>query len=148
MNRYFQLKQNYSHSLYLWNRYDILLVSKGGVRMIQKRNIVTCILLSLVTCGIYGIVWFINMTDDVAYLSEDPEMSGGKAFLFTLITCGIYSFFWAYKMGKNVYRAQLKRNITASDNSVLYVILQVFGLGIVNYCLMQNDINNMIDVNQ
>lgn len=71
--------------------------------MIQKRNIVTCILLSLVTCGIYGIVWFINMTDDVAYLSEDPEMSGGKAFLFTLITCGIYSFFWAYKMGKNVY---------------------------------------------
>ena len=55
--------------------------------MIQKRNIVTCILLSLVTCGIYGIVWFINMTDDVAYLSEDPEMSGGKAFLFTLITC-------------------------------------------------------------
>ena len=116
--------------------------------MIQKRNIVTFILLSLVTCGIYGIVWFINMTDDVAYLSEDPEMSGGKAFLFTLITCGIYSFFWAYKMGKNVYRAQLKRNITASDNSVLYVILQVFGLGIVNYCLIQNDINNMIDVNQ
>ena len=51
-------------------------------------------------------------------------------------------------MGKNVYRAQLKRNITASDNSVLYVILQVFGLGIVNYCLIQNDINNMIDVNQ
>ena len=50
--------------------------------------------------------------------------------------------------GKNVYRAQLKRNITASDNSVLYVILQVFGLGIVNYCLIQNDINNMIDVNQ
>ena len=116
--------------------------------MIQKRNIVTCILLSLVTCGIYGIVWFINMTDDVAYLSEDPEMSGGKAFLFTLITCGIYSFFWAYKIGNNVYRAQLKRNITASDNSVLYVILQVFGLGIVNYCLIQNDINNMIDVNQ
>ena len=116
--------------------------------MIQKRNIVTCILLSLVTCGIYGIVWFINMTDDVAYLSEDPEMSGGKAFLFTLITCGIYSFFWAYKMGKNVYRAQLPRNITARDNSVLYVILQVFGLGIVNYCLIQNDINNMIDVNQ
>ena len=51
-------------------------------------------------------------------------------------------------MGKNVYRAQLKRNIAASDNSVLYVILQVFGLGIVNYCLIQNDINNMIDVNQ
>ena len=83
------------------------------------------------------------MTDNVAYLSDDPEMSGGKAFLFTIITCGIYSFFWAYKMGKNIYRAQVARDVPASDNSVLYVILQIFGLGIVNYCLIQNDINNM-----
>lgn len=70
--------------------------------MIQKREIVTCILLTFLTCGIYGIVWFINLTDDVAYLSEDPEFSGAKAFLFTIITCGIYSFFWAYKLGKDI----------------------------------------------
>ena len=46
-------------------------------------------------------------------------------------------------MGKNIYRAQVTRDVPASDNSVLYVILQIFGLGIVNYCLIQNDINNM-----
>ena len=115
--------------------------------MIRKRNLVACILLTIVTCGIYGIIWFINMTDNVAYLSDDPEMSGGKAFLFTIITYGIYSFFWAYKMGKNIYRAQVARDVPASDNSVLYVILQIFGLGIVNYCLIQNDINNMATEN-
>ena len=115
--------------------------------MIRKRNLVACILLTIVTCGIYGIIWFINMTDNVAYLSDDPEMSGGKAFLFTIITCGIYSFFWTYKMGKNIYRAQVARDVPASDNSVLYVILQIFGLGIVNYCLIQNDINNMATEN-
>ena len=111
--------------------------------MIQKREIVTCILLSFITCGIYGIVWFINLTDDVAYLSEDPEFSGGKAFLFTLITCGIYSFFWAYKLGKNIQIAQSKRNLPATDNSTLYIILNLFGLGIVTYCLAQNEVNNM-----
>ncbi|MBR2708007.1 MAG: DUF4234 domain-containing protein [Bacilli bacterium] len=110
----------------------------------QKREIVTCILLTVITCGIYGIVWFINLTDDVAYLSEDPEFSGGKAFLFTLITCGIYSFFWAYKLGKNIQIAQTKRNLPATDNSTLYIILNLFGLGIVTYCLAQNEVNNMV----
>ena len=111
--------------------------------MVQRREIVTCILLSFITCGIYGIVWFINLTDDVAYLSEDPEFNGAKAFLFTLITCGIYSFFWAYKLGKNIQIAQSKRNLPASDNSTLYIILNLFGLGIVTYCLAQNEVNNM-----
>ena len=112
--------------------------------MVQKREIVTCILLTIITCGIYGIVWFINLTDDVAALSEDPEFSGGKAFLFTLITCGIYSFFWAYKLGKNIQIAQAKHNLPANDNSTLYIILNVFGLSIVTYCLAQNEVNNMV----
>lgn len=111
--------------------------------MVQRREIVTCILLSFITCGIYGIVWFINLTDDVAYLSEDPEFNGAKAFLFTLITCGIYSFFWAYKLGKDIKIAQEKHNLPATDNSTLYIILNLFGLGIVTYCLAQNEINNM-----
>ena len=28
-----------------------------------------------------------------------------------------------------------------SDNSVIYLLLGLFGLGIVNYCLIQNDLN-------
>ena len=28
---------------------------------------------------------------------------------------------------------------------MLYVILQIFGLGIVNYCLIQNDLNSIAD---
>ena len=55
--------------------------------MVKNKNIVVCILLSIITCGIYGIIWFINMTDDAAYVNDDHELSGGKAFLFTLITC-------------------------------------------------------------
>ena len=111
--------------------------------MIQKREIVTCILLSLITCGIYGIVWYINLTDDVAYLSEDHDFSGAKAFLFTLITCGIYSFFWAYKLGKDIQIAQEKHSLPATDNSTLYVILNLVGSSIVTYCLAQNEVNNM-----
>ena len=53
--------------------------------MLKKREIVTTIILSFVTCGIYGIVWFIGLTDDASKLNNDPDFNGGKAFLFSLL---------------------------------------------------------------
>ena len=101
------------------------------------------VLLSIITCGIYGIYWFICLTNDAAKCADTPEFSGGKAFLFTLITCGIYGFYWYYKMGKTLQQANEKAGINASDNSILYLILGLFGLGIVNYCIMQSELNTL-----
>lgn len=103
----------------------------------MNKNIVVCILLSIVTCGIYGVYWFwcINETARTVNPAE-WQTTGGMAVLFTIITCGIYSIYWNYKMG----RAFAAIN-GGTDNSVLYLVLSLFGLSIVNYCLMQNDIN-------
>ena len=38
--------------------------------MIKQRNIGICILLSIVTCGIYGLYWFVVLTDDICPLWE------------------------------------------------------------------------------
>ena len=46
--------------------------------VVQNKSLATCIILSLVTCGIYGIIWFINMVDDVnRYLRKlaNPDSS-------------------------------------------------------------------------
>jgi len=109
--------------------------------MIKERNIVTCILLSIVTCGIYGLYWFFTLTDDVSRANDNPEFTGVKAFVLTLVTCGIYSIYWNYKIGKEMYEANQKRGIAANDNSTLYLILGIFGFGIVTYCLVQNELN-------
>lgn len=115
---------------------------------IREKNIVVCIILTIITCGIYGIIWFISMTDDMRYVSGDQTLSGGKALLFTIITCGIYIYIWAYKMGKATVLAESKYGQQVNDNSTLYLILQIFGLGIVNYCLIQSDLNNMAKLTQ
>lgn len=109
----------------------------------RERNIATCLILTILTCGIYGIVWFITITDDVGYVSDDQSVSGGMAFLLTLITCGIYGIYWSYKMGKLLYEAKLSRDMRASDNSVLYLILEIIGLGIVNRCMLQSELNEI-----
>ena len=69
--------------------------------------------------------------------------SGGLAFVLTLVTCGIYGLYWAYKMGKMIEQAQTKRGMVAKDNSVLYLVLELVGLAIVAYALMQNDLNEI-----
>ena len=32
--------------------------------MVTQRNIALCIILSIVTCGIYGLIWLVFLTDD------------------------------------------------------------------------------------
>lgn len=112
----------------------------------KTRNIAVAILLSIVTCGIYEIYWFVCLTDDANLLSErQGETSGGVAFLLSLVTCGIYSFFWAYKMGEKLNAAKTLRGMPEDSNaSILYLLLCIFGLSIVAWALMQNEINSML----
>ena len=110
---------------------------------LTKRDIATAIILSFVTCGIYGIFWFVNIVDDtnkVAERATDP--SGGLVVLYTLLTCGIYGIYWNYKNGQKLYEAG---NKDIQDNSVLYLVLSLFGLQIVSYCFMQNDLNKFAE---
>jgi len=108
----------------------------------KERNIAGAIILSIVTCGIYCIYWFIVLNDEAKSYSEDDTMvSGGVAFLLTLVTCGIYGIYWAYRMGKAIAMAQSKNGLVVNDNSVAYLILEILGFSIIAYALMQNDIN-------
>ena len=106
--------------------------------MIQKRNIAMYIILSIVTCGIFGIYWFICLTDDSKLAANDNESASGPvAFLLTIVTCGIYSWYWAYKLGDRVDYAANSRGIGdgSSNSKILFIVLQLLGLGIVNYLI-------------
>ena len=46
-------------------------------------------------------------------------------------------------MGKYMVKAGENYNVKIEDNSILYLILTIFGFGIVTYCLVQNDLNTI-----
>lgn len=109
--------------------------------MVQRREIVVSLLLSVVTCGLYSIYWFIKLTDDVNYLSGlVNQTSGGMAFLLTLITCNIYGLYWAYNMGEKLDTAKSQRGVPASNGGILFLILQLV-CPPAAYAVMQNEIN-------
>ena len=117
---------------------------KGEFVMIERRNIAVCIVLTLVTCGIYGIYWIVCLTNDINTVSGDVNgTSGGMVVLLTIVTCGIYGIYWAYKQGEKLDFTKNNRGIPSSNSGVLYLILQIFGFGIIAYALMQNELNKL-----
>lgn len=115
--------------------------TQPGNQGIAPRSIPLCILFTLITCGIYGIYWMIKINDEINLLAGEPNAtSGGMVFLFSIITCGIYSFYWLYKMGERSDR--IKR--INGNSGLLYLLLAIFGLSIISYCLIQDTINKAV----
>ncbi len=110
--------------------------------MRKRRSIPICILLCIVTCGIYAIYWFVSLTNEINELSGHiNDTSGGMSVLFTILTCGIYSIYWSYKMGEKLDEVRFQLGVPRGSQGVIYLILSLFQLDIVAWCLMQNELN-------
>lgn len=113
---------------------------------IEKKSIGLVILLSIITCGIYALVWFVKLTNDTNEVSGSKDAtSGGMALLLTLVTCGIYEIYWAYKQGEKLDIAKQNYGMPSKDSAILYLVLTIFGLGIVANALMQSQLNDIAD---
>ncbi len=114
--------------------------------MIQQRNIAVCIILSIVTCGIYGLYWLACLTNDTNTAADTEGTSGGMTVLLTIITCNIYGLYWAYKQGEKIDIAKQKRGIPSSNSGVLYLVLCLL-IPVVAWALMQNELNTFAATN-
>lgn len=122
--------------------------------MVRYGNIASQIIVTVVTCGIYGFVWLSSLADDVNELSGQDEknnLSGAMTVLFTILTCGIYRIYWAYKAGEMIDKSKKDRGMSSSDNlAIVYLVLAVLSYftgitGIVMYALMQDEINKFVN---
>lgn len=109
--------------------------------MVKERSIPVCLILSLVTCSIYTLFWMISLTDDVNTITGEQKTSGGMVLLLSIVTCGIYAWYWMYVQGTRIDEAKALRGESSSNSGIIYLLLSLFGFGIVSYCLMQNEIN-------
>ena len=107
---------------------------------LENRNIVKCILLTLVTCGIYGIVWGVKIARDAVKV-KDVNDDGLVEILLVLFLPFVGFFLSERKLNEGCLAAGIEHK----DNSVLYLVLGLLGLGIVDYCLMQSDLNKIAD---
>ena len=105
---------------------------------IKNRNIVTCILLTIITCGIYGIYWIIMMAREGVSV-KDPADNG----ILEIVLMLFLPFLGIFLVEKKFAEGCAEKGIAHNDNSILYLILGLVGLGIVPLCLLQSDLNKL-----
>jgi len=114
--------------------------------MINKRNIVGCVLLSVFTCGIYNLYWQAAITNNVADILRDRGYrSGAMAVILSIVTCGIYRIYWTYVISRDIYYAEQDLGMRTSDNTIINVVLGLFTMTLVPMVIMQSSINNISD---
>ena len=112
---------------------------------IKKREIVACIIFTIITCGIYGLYWMYKMNDEInAITGTRDDTSGGIVILLIIVTCGLYGIYWSYKMGDKIdyYHG------TSSSKGILYLIITLIGFSIITCALIQDEINKILNRNK
>jgi hypothetical protein len=98
--------------------------------MIKQRSLLKLILLSLITCGIYGIFFWWGYVNDI----NDACVCDGKkspnfiiVVLLSVITCGLYYLIWLYKQGDRLQVIAPEYGLNFKEGGGTVVLLNLAG---------------------
>lgn len=120
-----------------------------GTPLRTDRDLITYILLCIVTCGIYGYWYVYTMAQDANIAcAEDGEETPGLLpyILLSLITCGLYSYYWMYKLANRIQRNAPRYGESIQEGGsdvLLWLVLGMFTCGICAFIAMNILIKNM-----
>ena len=101
------------------------------------RNGVTVLLLGLVTCGIYQLVWFIQTCNEMAAFLQRDEPNWLKILGLSIVTCNIYGLIWMItRCGALVQECQARAGVPNPQNHGWLYIIPYY-----NVILMVDELN-------
>lgn len=119
------------------------------MRVEENRSLVVVILLSIVTCGIYGYYFLYTIARDVNIVcqGDGKETSGLLVFiLLSFVTCGIYAWIWYYNIGNRMAENAPRYGLNFQENGTTLIMWLLFGsllCGIGQFVAMYIVIKNM-----
>ena len=113
---------------------------------LEPSNVAKDVILTLLTCGVWDIVWQYRQMRVVNILLGYEEFHFWKWLIFTLLTCGLYHIYHEYLMGRAIVRVQHKYGLPASESlPAISLILALISLGIITDAIQQKEINMIIE---
>ncbi len=119
------------------------------MRLGTPRDPALTLVLILLTCGIYYLYFIYVVSEETQEFLGERDTSPAIEVLLSVLTCGLYNVYWDYKIGKRIAEMCGRVGLPATDNSVLYLILDLVGfggfgsLGLLNPILQQDGLNRV-----
>jgi len=109
----------------------------------RTRNPAMVLILALITCGLYGLVWLwqaeTEMKEELGLSDQNP----GLDVVLTVLTFGIWGLVVIYRLAKQVAEAQRRVNVPPNDLSLVALIVSVLGFAFVAITLLQVELNKI-----
>jgi len=100
--------------------------------------------LTIVTCGIYGLIWFYAVGKDLRDNLGREDPNPGMDILLMFLTCGIWGIYMTYKYPTLINEMAQRRGLPVNESlPLISVLLGVFGLSIVSIAMMQAEMNKI-----
>lgn len=104
-----------------------------------RRNVGSCIILTIMTGGIFGIVWLVKICKDLGRLHGDENPVGSEVLLYLLVP--FYSVYWAYAKGKQMYEDSKKRGGNLTDRKYIYLFMNLMFMQLFTLGFIQTQLN-------
>jgi heme/copper-type cytochrome/quinol oxidase subunit 2 len=117
--------------------------------MIKRRSLLTLVLLSIITCGIYGIIFWYSYSDDMNRICKGDGKDTKNyiiVILLSFITCGIYYWVWLYGVGNRLSENAPRYGTNFQENGTTILLWMIVGsmlCGIGSFVAMHIMIKNM-----
>lgn len=102
-----------------------------GPAVKADRSLLVYILLSIITCGIYGF-WFVYSiaADTNRMCKDDGEKTGGLVayILLSFLTCGLYNLYWMYKLANRLAANAPRYGLYFQENGTSVLLWYLVGL--------------------
>lgn len=99
-------------------------------KLTTDRSIVAYVLLTIITCGIYGYYFIYNLAKEINVACEgDDERTPGLAsyIIFSFLTCGFYSLYWEYKIANRIAANGSRYGLHIEENGSSVLLWRIFG---------------------
>lgn len=110
--------------------------------MFTKRSVATVVILSIVTCGIYTLVWYWLAMKELYNAGGKSLGNLDPVIQFILLFFYVGGIFFAINASDNIDAVRVQRGMPPLDNKILYIILSLF-IPIVMIALIQNEMNQL-----
>ncbi|HEY8481868.1 MAG TPA: DUF4234 domain-containing protein [Spirillospora sp.] len=114
-----------------------------GANMKRRNPIAAWLLLPFITFGIYGLVWFYKVHDELHAYDRRIGNAATNALLsliFGALTLGIWPLVMFVKLGGRIAAAQRAAGLTPSCSGAVGFLLGIFGFGVLYYQLQLNKV--------
>jgi hypothetical protein len=107
----------------------------------EERSVVLNIILTILTCGLYGLVLLYKIGDELNTHQGKNQIKPGLDLLLTIVTCGFWGIWLMYKYPRVLQEITAEESRPVVDLTVPCLILTIFGLQIVALAILQSELN-------